>query len=86
MESGPNYPDETEGRVVDAAWMEENMPDLNPNWQPEDESHPISHGITAKGLMYKGKWLISPERQEKTVRIFWVSVMFCVSFQVALSA
>lgn len=49
------------------------MPDLNPNWQPEDESHPIAHGLTAKGLMYKGKWLISPERQEKTVRIFWVS-------------
>lgn len=83
MQSGPN-PYEKEGRVVDAAWMEENMPDLNPDWHPDDEVHPGGHGISAKGLMYKGKWLISPERQEKTVRLFWVSLflLFHVGFLV----
>lgn len=71
MKAGPN-PHEPEGRVVDAAWMEENMPHMNPNFNL-DEDDAASHGITAKGLMYKGMWLISPERQEKTVRLFWVS-------------
>lgn len=77
MKSGPN-PYEAQGRVVDAAWMEENMPDLLPGWQDENEKGspaPLPHGVTAKGLMYKGKWLISPERQEKSVRLFWVSVV-----------
>ena len=75
MESGPN-PQTREGRVVDAAWMDEHMPDLNPDWHPDDEAAVETgpQGFTAKGLMYKGKWLISPERQEKSIRFFWVSV------------
>lgn len=72
MKSGPT-PYEKEGRVVDAAWMDEHMPDLNPEWRPDDEDEAGDRGITARGLMYKGKWLISPERQERTVRLFWVS-------------
>ncbi len=76
MKSGPN-PCEGEGRVVDAEWMEENMPDLMPGWHPDDEEEAAGHKIiTAKGLMYKGKWLISPERQEKTMRLFWVSLNY----------
>ena len=76
--SGPN-PYEPQGRIVDAKWMEENMPDLHPDWEGhvEDEVQPAMGGM--KGLMYKGKWLISPERQERTVRLFWVSDGFlCV--------
>ena len=75
MQSGPN-PQTREGRVVDAAWMEEHMPDLNPNWHPDDEAEveAVHQGLTAEGLMYKGKWLISPERQEKSMRFFWVSI------------
>ena len=72
MQSGPN-PQMREGRIVDAAWMEENMPDLNPDWHPDDEEEAGASGLSAQGLMYKGKWLISPERQERTVRLFWVS-------------
>ena len=75
MQSGPNV-QHKEGRVVDAAWMEENMPDLNPDWCPEDEEEAGRNVLSAKGLMYKGKWLISPERQERTVRLFWVSHIF----------
>lgn len=75
MYSGPN-PQAREGRVVDAAWMEENMPDLNPDWHPDDEEEAGPGILSAKGLMYKGKWLISPERQEQTVRLFWVSGTF----------
>ena len=60
--------------MVDARWMEENMPDLNPDWHPDDEVPAGGHGLSAKGLMYKGQWLISPERQEKTMRLFWVSL------------
>ncbi|KAK5175567.1 uncharacterized protein LTR77_000706 [Saxophila tyrrhenica] len=70
MQSGPN-PQSREGRVVDAAWMEENMPYMNPDWHPEDEGEPGPGLLTARGMMYRGKWLISPERQEKTVRFFW---------------
>jgi hypothetical protein len=74
MQSGPN-PQTREGRVVSAAWMQENMPDLNPDWHPDDEAEAEGgvQGLTAKGLMYKGMWFISPERQERTVRLFWVS-------------
>ena len=72
MQSGPN-PQFKEGRIVDAAWMEQNMPDLNPDWHPEDEEEAGPTIFSARGLMYKGKWLISPERQERTVRLFWVS-------------
>ena len=72
MWSGPN-PQSKEGRMVNPQWMEENMPDLNPHWQPEDEEEAGPGGLGAKGLMYKGKWLISPQRQEQTVRLFWVS-------------
>jgi hypothetical protein len=72
MQSGPN-PQERQGKIVDAAWMEENMPQMNADWQPEDEVEPGPGLLSAKGLMYRGKWLISPERQEQTVRLFWVS-------------
>ncbi len=72
MQSGPN-PQNREGRVVDAAWMEENMPYMNPEWHPDDEEEPAPGLLTARGMMYRGKWLISPERQEKTMRLFWVS-------------
>ncbi|KAK3056803.1 hypothetical protein LTR09_002596 [Extremus antarcticus] len=70
MQSGPN-PQNREGRVVDAAWMEENMPYMNPEWHPDDEEEPAPGLLTARGMMYRGKWLISPERQEKTMRLFW---------------
>lgn len=72
MQSGPN-PQSQEGRIVSPEWMEENMPDLNPDWHPDDEHDANAPVFTAKGLMYKGMWLISPERQEKSVRLFWVS-------------
>lgn len=75
MQSGPN-PQSQEGRVVSAAWMQEHMPDLNPNWHPDDELEQGVQGFSAKGLMYKGKWLISPERQERTIRLFWVRSSF----------
>lgn len=70
-----------QGRVVDAAWMEENMPDLHPEWQPEDNDQAANGAMKGmKGLMYKGKWLISPERQERTVRLFWVSALVFLIF------
>ncbi len=74
MQSGPGYVEGRNdgGRVVDARWMEENMPYMDPNWSPEEAEHEPGL-LTARGLMYRGKWLISPERQERTVRLFWVS-------------
>ena len=74
MQSGPNpYP--TEGRMVDAE-MRENMPEMYADWNPDDELETGPGVLSAKGLMYKGKWLISPERQERTVRLAWVSTLF----------
>ncbi|KAK4553736.1 hypothetical protein LTR86_009234 [Recurvomyces mirabilis] len=78
MESGPNAVEQQRrARVVSQAWMDENMPYLNPGWKEEDEWVVDGlHGAGAggkgfSGLMYGGKWLISPERQEKTIRLFW---------------
>ena len=80
MQSGPN-PQTREGRMVDAAWMEEHMPDLNPDYYAEDEVEASTAGPNSKGLMYQGKWLISPERQEQTVRFFWVSTLLSFHWQ-----
>lgn len=63
-----------QGRIVDAAWMAENMPDLHPDYRSENGDLEHNTGMKGmRGLMYKGKWLISPERQERTVRLIWVS-------------
>jgi len=56
--------------------MDENMPALAQGWREEDDMAVDGSGLPSpgygfKGLMYKGKWLVSPARQEKTVRIFW---------------
>ena len=59
--------------MVDEAWITENMPDLGADWHSDLEREAGPQFLSAKGLMYKGKWLISPERQEKSVRLFWVS-------------
>lgn len=60
--------------MVDQAWLDENMPALGQGWKEEDDVR--AEGIpielwSGRGLMYKGTWLISPERQERTVRLFW---------------
>lgn len=75
MQSGPN-PGEYrgEGRVMSPQWMADNVPVFNRQFEEEDNKDPeaatrIPGGF--KGIMYRGKWLISPERQEKTVRLFW---------------
>lgn len=70
MESGPN-PVSHGARVVSPAWMEEHMPHLRPNIPPTGETRQPAQKATEKGLKAKGKWLISPERQERTVRLFW---------------
>lgn len=62
--------------MVDAAWMEQNMPDLAPGYYSEDEVEAHPDGHSTRGLMYRGKWLISPERQERTMRLFWVCLDF----------
>jgi len=59
---------------VDQAWLDEHMPSLSQGWDPADELPVDAHAASAmgfSGLMYKGQWLISPERQERTVRLFW---------------
>lgn len=76
MQSGPNPGRQMgEGRIASPQWMEENMPYTSTDWDPEDEVEPAPGLLSARGLMYRGKWLISPQRQEKTVRFFWVSIL-----------
>lgn len=57
------------------------MPVALRGWEPKDEEDPTlpEGGRPAalegfQGVMYRGKWLISPERQEKTMRLLWVSL------------
>ena len=82
MTSSPNFGERRtrqEGRIVGPEWMAENMPDMHPDWRDGDEEEGVQGGRGGmRGLMYKGKWLISPERQERTVRLFWVSTHCCV--------
>lgn len=76
MQSGPNPREyRGEGRAMDSTWMEANMPVFARGYEEEDDENPeAGHKGPAgfKGIMYGGKWLISPERQEKTVKLFWV--------------
>lgn len=76
-EAGNAYYDrEDDGgaRVVDQAWMDEHMGFLGQGWTEEDEAAVEGKLVPGgRGLMYRGKWLVSPERQEKSVRLFWVS-------------
>lgn len=76
MQSGPNPREyRGQGRVMDAEWMEENMPVFARKYEEEDDVNPEAAGKGPggfKGIMYRGKWLLSPERQERTVRLFWV--------------
>ncbi|KAK3655230.1 hypothetical protein LTR56_003652 [Elasticomyces elasticus] len=77
MYSGPNHLEQqSRARVVDQAWLDEHMPYLNQDeWiAQEAETQAERQDVAPKGfrgLMYGGKWLISPERQERTVRLFW---------------
>lgn len=76
MHSGPNDQESrnAETKVVDQAWLDEHMPYLSASGWVEQEEEQLPFGVRmGRGLMYRGKWLISPERQEKTVRLFWVS-------------
>ena len=69
MQSGPNHPghDDETGHLMSAEWMEENMPITTRGWEEEDEARAdLPEKLT-------GFWLLSPERQERTIRLFWVS-------------
>ena len=78
MYSGPTpHEQEARARVVDQAWLDEHMPALSQGWREEDDVRADGEQMqvwSGKGLMYKGRWLISPERQERSVRLFWVSL------------
>ncbi|KAF2719276.1 hypothetical protein K431DRAFT_321821 [Polychaeton citri CBS 116435] len=67
MESSPT-PHNLEGsRVVDSAWVDENMP-LEWDQDAIDKETSVAAAQAAGG---KGWWIFSPERQEQTVRVFW---------------
>lgn len=71
MQSGPN-PSEHQGIIRSDSWMRENVPIFDRGWQEEDEMMPDSNRPRGlPGLLFRGKWLISPERQERSVRLFW---------------
>ncbi|CAK1361305.1 hypothetical protein CB0940_03305 [Cercospora beticola] len=73
MQSGPN-PREHRGQgiVRSASWMRENVPIYDRGWEEEDEIHLDNKRPRGfRGLLFRGKWLISPERQERSVRFFW---------------
>ena len=74
MQSGPNPVEarNAEGsRLVTQEWMDEHMPDLSRPWVPSDEADADGEERP------KGLWLLSPERQERTVRLFWVGCSSC---------
>lgn len=52
--------------------MEDNVPITVRKWEEEDEA------LADKQEELKGFWLLSPEKRERTVRLFWVSFfLFC---------
>lgn len=76
MQSSPMPHEHRDIRIIRSPqWMEENVPISSRKWEPEDEISPETNRRLGglKGFMFRGKWLISPERQEKTVKLYWVS-------------
>ena len=77
MYSGPTSQEQEAGvRIADQAWMDKHMPAMGQGWQEEDDVRADGEPVqlwSGKGLMYRGRWLISPERQERTVRLYWAS-------------
>ena len=68
MQSGPHPPWHEQGaRLMSPEWMEENVPITVRGWEEEDEA------LADKQEELKGFWLLSPEKRERTVRLFWVS-------------
>nr|POE67101.1 regulator of phospholipase d srf1 [Quercus suber] len=73
MDSGPQ-PNESRAErtwVADRAWMDANMPYLSEGYRGDFDDGRVQQIGIAQGLMDSGKWLVSPERQEKTVKLFW---------------
>ncbi|KAI5368371.1 Putative regulator of phospholipase D Srf1 [Septoria linicola] len=73
MQSGPNPREHRNQRLIRSdSWMRENVPIFDRGWEEEDEINPDSKRPGGfQGLLFRGKWLISPERQERSVRLFW---------------
>jgi hypothetical protein len=80
MQSGPHPPWHEQGaRLMTPEWMEDNVPITVRNWEEEDEA------LADKQEELKGFWLLSPEKRERTVRLFWVSpVCFLHSFSTSI--
>jgi hypothetical protein len=71
MQSGPHPPWHEQGaRLMSPEWMEDNVPITVRGWEEEDEA------LADKQEELKGFWLLSPEKRERTVRLFWVSPFF----------
>jgi hypothetical protein len=80
MQSSPVLHEQRDVRIIRSPqWMEENVPISSRVWEPEDEVNPEATRRLGglQGIMLGGKWLISPERQERTVKFFWVSETSC---------
>lgn len=78
MQSSPALHEQRDFRIIRSPeWMEQNVPISSRVWEPEDEINPEGTRRIGglKGIMLGGKWFISPERQERTVKLFWVSIM-----------
>ena len=71
MQSGPHPPGHEQGaRLMSPEWMEDNVPITVRSWEEEDEA------LADKQEELKGFWLLSPEKRERTVRLFWVSPFY----------
>lgn len=68
MQSGPHPPWHEQGaQLMSNEWMEDNVPITVRGWEEEDEA------LADRPEELKGFWLLSPEKRERTVRLFWVS-------------
>lgn len=76
MGSGPNmrYEADTENaRLMSSGWVEENMPVTQRQWEKHDEMA-VDKSEDADGYWFL--WFLSPERRDRTTRVFWVSFNF----------
>lgn len=73
MLSGPNmrYDKDVEGaRLVSTEWADENMPITRRQWEEEDEAA-VDKDEELDGFWLL--WFLTPERRDRTIRVFWVS-------------
>lgn len=86
MQSGPDTTTEAnhEGaRLMSDEWIRENMPISARQWEESDERN-VDKDADLDGFWLL--WFLTPERRERTIRVFWVGSIDGSTFSADIGA